>query len=296
MQKIVPHLWYDKEAKEAAQFYVSVFGGDSAVINVSTIRNTPSGDCDIVSFRLRGYEFMAISAGPYFTFNPSISFHVRCRTKDDVDALFEKLSKDGTVLMPLDSYPFSERFAWVQDRYGLSWQLIYPREQPIAQPIVPAFLFVKDVAGKAEAAVQHWVSVLPDSKIDSVVRYGKDAAPDKEGTVLQASFSLCGQEFAAMDSAHPGHAFSFNEAVSLIVKCDTQEEIDRYWKALSAVPEAEQCGWLKDQFGVSWQVTPVALDEMMKTSDPKKLDRVTQAFLKMKKFDIAELKKAAEGT
>ena len=294
MQKIVPNLWYDKEAKEAAEFYVSVFGQDSKITNVSTLHDTPSGDCDLVSFRLRGYEFMAISAGPLFTFNPAVSFHVKCKTKDEVDPLFERLSKDGKVLMPLDAYPFSERFAWVQDRYGLSWQLIYVGDQPISQAIMPAVMFVGDVCGKAEDAVKFWTSVFPQSKTNMMMRYPAGAKPDKEGTIQYASFALCGQEFGAMDSAHE-HKFQFNEAISFIVKCDDQAEIDRYWKALSAVPESEQCGWLKDRFGVSWQIVPTAMDEMLRTKDEKKLDRVTQALLKMKKFDIAELEKAAEG-
>ncbi len=294
MQKIVPNLWYDKEAKEAAEFYVSVFGQDSKITNVSTLHDTPSGDCDLVSFRLRGYEFMAISAGPLFTFNPAVSFHVKCKTKDEVDPLFERLSKDGKVLMPLDAYPFSERFAWVQDRYGLSWQLIYVGDQPIRQAIMPAVMFVGDVCGKAEDAVKFWTSVFPQSKTNMMMRYPAGAKPDKEGTIQYASFALSGQEFGAMDSAHE-HKFQFNEAISFIVKCDDQAEIDRYWKALSAVPESEQCGWLKDRFGVSWQIVPTAMDEMLRTKDEKKLDRVTQALLKMKKFDIAELEKAAEG-
>jgi len=97
-----------------------------------------------------------------------------------------------------------------------------------------------------------------------------------------------------MDSAHE-HTFGFNEAISFIVDCNTQEEIDYYWVKLSAVPEAEQCGWLKDKYGLSWQIVPTAMDEMMRDKDEKKLARVTEAFLNMKKFDLEELKKAYEG-
>lgn len=153
MQKITPHLWFDKEAKEAADFYVSVFSGrgKAKIKNLTTIHNTPSGSVDVVTFELLGQEFMAISAGPLFKFNESVSF---------------------------------------------------------------------------------------------------------------------------------------------MVYCDTQEEIDYYWEKLSAVPEAEQCGWLKDKYGLSWQVVPTALGEMMKGQDEKKTARVTEAFLKMKKFDIKALKRA----
>jgi len=152
-QKIVPHLWYDKEAKEAAEFYCSVFP-DSKITNVTTLHDTPSGDADIISFTLSGQPFMAISAGPLFKFNESISF---------------------------------------------------------------------------------------------------------------------------------------------MVYCDTQDEIDHYWNKLSAVPEAEQCGWLKDRFGLSWQIVPTAMEKMMADGDPERMTRVTQAFLKMKKFDVAELERAYEG-
>ncbi|MEW6586541.1 MAG: VOC family protein [Nitrospirota bacterium] len=153
MLKITPHLWFDKEAREAAEFYVSVFPG-SKVTSVTTLHNTPSGECDVVSFELSGQPFMAISAGPYF---------------------------------------------------------------------------------------------------------------------------------------------KFNEAVSFIVHCDTQEEIDYYWDKLSAVPEAEQCGWLKDKYGLSWQIVPYVMDEMMKDKDETKVARLTEAFLKMKKFDIDKLERAYKG-
>ena len=119
IQKIIPHLWFDKEAREAAEFYASIIP-NSKVTNVATIRNTPSGDCDVVSFELSGQPFMAISAGPFFKFNPSISFHVKCKTKEEVDAVWAKLSEGGKVLMELGAYPFSERYGWVEDRYGLS--------------------------------------------------------------------------------------------------------------------------------------------------------------------------------
>jgi predicted 3-demethylubiquinone-9 3-methyltransferase (glyoxalase superfamily) len=152
-QKITPHLWFDKEARAAAEFYTAVFP-NSGITNVTTLHNTPSGDCDIVSFELSGQPFMAISAGPRFKFNESISF------------------------------------------------MIY---------------------------------------------------------------------------------------------CDTQEEIDYYWQKLSAVPEAEQCGWLKDKYGLSWQVVPSELDDMMTRGSEDQIARVTQAFLEMKKFDLAKLRQAFNG-
>lgn len=300
MQTITPHLWFDNEAKEAAEFYSSLFP-NSHVTNITTIHNTPSGDTDIVSFDLAGQSIMAISAGPLFKFNPSVSFIVNFdpsrdkRARETLDAVWEKLSDGGTALMPLDTYPFSERYGWVQDKYGLSWQLILSNPEGEERPvIVPSLMFVGDVCGKAEAAIKFYVSVFKNSRRGIVARYPKGMEPDQEGTIMFADFMLEGQWFAAMDSAHE-HNFAFNEAISFMVYCDTQEEIDYYWDKLSAVPEAEQCGWLKDTYGLSWQIVPTAMDEMMAQGTKEQIDRVTQAFLKMKKFDLAELQKAYEG-
>ena len=293
MEKIRPHLWFDSEAVEAAELYSSTFP-DSRITNVTTLHDTPSGDADVVSFELFGQPFMAISAGPLFRFTPAVSFLVSCSTKKEVDALWKEFSQGGTALMPLDSYPFSEHYGWTEDRFGLSWQIMYVGEREPAQRITPTLLFVGDVCGKAEEAIDFYTSVFPGSGIGEVHRYGIDEPPDAEGTVKHATFRLAGQEFAAMDSAL-AHGFTFNEAISFIVSCDSQEEIDHYWSSLSAVPEAEQCGWLKDRYGLSWQVAPSSMDEMLRTGTKEQIDRVTEAFLQMKKFDIAALEKAYEG-
>jgi predicted 3-demethylubiquinone-9 3-methyltransferase (glyoxalase superfamily) len=299
MQKITPHLWFDKEAKEAAELYTSLFP-NSKITNVSTIHDTPSGDCDIVSFELSGQPFMAISAGPLFKFNPSVSFHVKCATFEEVDMLWEKLSQGGMVLMELGEYPFSKRYGWLADKYGVSWQIVHTPEQDIKQKIIPVVMFVGEMVGRGEEAVNFYTSIFSEansklsSKVKMALHYGKGEEPDKEGSLKYASFELLGQEFGLMDSAHE-HKFAFNEATSFIIPCDTQEEIDYFWEKLSADPKAEQCGWLKDKFGFSWQVSPVAMDEMMKNGTPEQIDRVTKAFLLMKKFDIAKLQEAYEG-
>jgi predicted 3-demethylubiquinone-9 3-methyltransferase (glyoxalase superfamily) len=300
MQKITPHLWFDKEAKEAAEFYNSLFP-NSKINNITTLHDTPSGDCEVVSFELSGQPFMAISAGPLFKFNPSVSFIVHYDpsrergAREKLDALWEKLIRGGTAFMPLQEYPFSKRYGWVQDKYGLSWQLILSNPEGEERPfIVPSLMFVGNVCGKAEEAINFYTSVFENSRRGIVARYGAGQAPDKEGTIMFADFMLSGKWFAAMDSARM-HDFAFNEAISLMVYCDTQEEIDYYWEKLSAVPEAEQCGWLKDKYGLSWQIVPTVMDEMMKDKDKKKLARITEAFLKMKKFDVAALKRAYKG-
>lgn len=288
--KITPHLWFDEEAREAAEFYTSVFK-DSKIKDTSTIHNTPSGSVDIVTIELSGQEFTLISAGPLFKFNPSVSFLVACKTKGEVDALWEKLSKGGVALIELGEYPFSEKYGWVQDKYGLSWQVMSMGDREMRQKITPTLMFVGKQSGRAEEAITFYASIFHNARVGDVDRYGKGEEPDTEGTVKHAAFTLEGQDFAAMDSAR-AHNFAFNEAISLMVNCDTQEEIDYYWGRLSAVPEAEQCGWLKDKYGLSWQIVPTAMDEMLKDKDERKIARVTEAFLKMKKFDIAELRRA----
>lgn len=301
MQKIVPHLWFDTQAKEAAEFYVSVFGKDSKVTNITTLPDTPSGDCDVVSFTLREQPFMAISAGPLFKINPSVSFFVNfdpsrdSDAKEQLDAMWAKLTEGGKILMPLQEYPFSKWYGWVEDKYGVSWQLILTDPEGDERPeIVPALLFVGDSYGKAEEAMNFYLSVFKDSKKGILAHYGPGQEPNKEGTVMFADFKLLDTWFAAMDGGGT-HEFAFNEAVSFIVRCDNQTDIDYYWEKLSAVPESEQCGWCKDKFGVSWQVTPKAADEMMEKGTPEQIQRVTKAFLAMKKFNIADLEKAFAG-
>ncbi|MBI5473816.1 MAG: VOC family protein [Ignavibacteriae bacterium] len=309
-QHITPHLWFDKEAKEAAQFYCSLFPA-SQITNITTLHDTPTGDCDVVSFRLAEHPFMAISAGPMFKFNPSISFMVNfdpSRNKDarkSLDAMWEKLSHGGTALMPLDKYPFSEHYGWVQDKYGLSWQLILSNPNGEERPfIVPSLMFVGDMCGKAEEASDYYLSVFSakggsasggkNAKRGIIARYPKGLEPDKEGTIMFTDFMIENQWFAAMDSARE-HNFAFNEAISLMVPCDTQQEIDYYWSKLSAVPQAEQCGWCKDKYGLSWQITSAAMNDMMRNGTKEQIARVVQAFMPMKKFSIAELQKAYAG-
>ncbi|MES2559288.1 MAG: VOC family protein [Bacteroidota bacterium] len=304
MQKIIPHLWFDTQAVEAAAFYTSVFP-HSKVTHKSIIRNTPSGDCDIVSFELWNKEFMAISAGPLFTFNPSISFMVNFdpllfgtsvdKHTDALKALddtWDKLLEGGKVLMELGEYPFSKRYGWLQDKFGVSWQLIYTDPMEESRPsIIPSLMFTGNRCGKAEEARAFYLSVFKNSQPGSIHKYTEGMEPDKEGTVMFSDFRLVDTWFAVMDSAHE-HGFDFNESISFMITCNDQEEIDYYWEKLSAVPEAEQCGWLKDKYGVSWQITSAEMEWMMQTGTQEQIDRITEAFLPMKKIEIAKVKKA----
>jgi predicted 3-demethylubiquinone-9 3-methyltransferase (glyoxalase superfamily) len=288
MNKIAAHLWFDTQAAEAAQFYCKVFGGTMKGDN--TIEDTPSGNARLVSFSLPGLDFMAISAGPYFQLNPSISFMVDCETKEEVDSLYNQLKVDGKPLMELGEYPFCERYGWIQDKFGVSWQLLFAGVGQSKQKIRPSIMFIGDHNGQASEAVDFYTSVFPNSQVQIKNEYGEGNPANSPNNLSYAGFTLNHQYFAAMDGGI-NHDYKLNEAISLVMSCEDQKELDKYWEALSAVPESEQCGWLKDKFGVSWQIVPTAMNKMLSSGDKDAVKRVTQAFLKMKKFDIAELER-----
>ncbi len=298
-QKIVPSLWFDNQAEEAAKLYTSLFKNSRIKESLRyseagrDIHRQEPGKLMTVDYELDGFKFTALNGGPEFKFNPSISFFANCESKEEVDALWDELSQDGSVLMPLGAYPFSDRYGWLADRYGLSWQ-IYLAWEPPATSITPSLMFVGDRAGQAEEAIGFYTSVFPGSEVGEAFHYTKDQEPDKEGTIAFGPFKLFGQDFTAMDSAQD-HQFTFNEAISFIVNCKDQAEVDHYWNKLSAVPESEVCGWLKDKYGVSWQIVPTVLYDLLKDPDRASADRAMEAMLKMKKLDVAELKAAARG-
>lgn len=293
MQKIVPHLWFDKEAKEATLFYISLFD-NSRLINSTVIGDTPSGNAEMISFELAGQQFSAISAGPYFKLNPSISFMVACSTVDEINEKWKALSSGGSELMPLGEYPFSKWYGWIQDRFGVSWQLMLVEEAGHMQKITPNLLFSQGACGKAEEAVQFYTEVFENSQIKLMSKYAQGEANTPKAKVNYASYTLLGMDFSAMDNGFDVD-FTFNEAFSLMVICKDQAEIDYYWDKLSAVPEAEQCGWIKDKFGVSWQIVPENLDDVLFNGSEDEARRVTAEFLKMKKFDLEALEKARVG-
>ena len=301
-QRIIPNLWFDNQAEEAAKLYTSIFKNSNVgrVTRASKagfeIHHLPEGSVMNIEFEIEGMRFIGINGGPLFKFNPSISFLVACRKIEEVEELWSRLSQGGgPALMELGSYPFSLRYGWTQDKYGLSWQIMFMGDREIKQSIIPTLMFVGSQSGRAEEAINLYKSIFDDSSIDYVMRYEKGEEPDKEGTIKHAGFILGGQEFAAMDSAKK-HEFGFNEAISLMVECDNQEEIDYYWGKLTSEGGQESvCGWLKDRFGVSWQVAPGILADMLNDPDKQKVERVTNAFLKMKKFDLEELRKAYRG-
>lgn len=283
MQKITPYLWFNNCAEEAMAFYVSAFD-DARILSVTRYADGPSkGKVLNGAFELAGQQFMALDGDPAFSFTPAISFFVNCATEAEIDALWARLSDGGSVMMPLQAYPFSAKFGWVADKFGVSWQLSLA---PRAQKITPFLMFVRDQHGRAEEAMRLYTSLFANSGIDAITHEG--------ATVQHALFHLSGQEFMASDGGL-GHDFTFTEAISFFVQVSTQEELDHFWDQLSADPSAEQCGWLKDKYGVSWQIVPSLLNELMSTPDAARSGRVMQALLGMKKLDMAGLQAAWDG-
>ena len=298
MQKIIPFLWYDNNAEEAVHFYTSVF--DNSKILSITRYNEDSAKATgqkansamTIGFQLEGQNFTALNGGPHFKLNQSTSFFVYCESDSKIENVFKKLSDGGQVIFPLDKYDWSPKYAWVMDKFGLSWQLDVDKiNNP--QKIVPAFLFVNDKVLKVKEAVNYYSTVFPDSKIMMEWPYDKSAGlPD--GTLLFAQFKLSDYLFNAM-SGMGEHKFDFNEAFSFVVNCKDQEEVDYYWNKLTADGGVEsQCSWLKDKFGISWQIVPTRMIELLSDADPVKSQKIMMAMLNMKKIIISDLEKAYE--
>jgi len=296
---IIPCLWFDDQGSQAADFYASLFP-ESEILSTThygregfEIHGRPEGSVMSVTFRLAGQEFLALNGGPHFTFTPAVSFFVACESEAEVDALWAALGAGGAVLMEPGKYEWSGKYGWLTDRYGLSWQIALGGLAGTGQRITPSLLFTGAQCGRAEAAMKRYVSAFEGARVDEI-QYTDSGNGAPERLVRYARFTLAGHDFMAMDSAAP-HEFTFNEAVSFQVMCEGQAEIDHFWAGLGEGGQPGQCGWLKDEFGVSWQIVPTALPRLLRTGDGPAAARVTKAFLKMKKFDIAELERAYQG-
>lgn len=282
-QKITPFLWFDHQAEEAAGFYTSVFR------NSKIDRVVHFGEqVGVVDFSLDGQAFNAMNAGPAFQLNPTISFFVVCETEAETDEVWGRLLEGGKVLVRLDKYPWSEKYGWVQDRFGLSWQISLGKMEDTGQKFTPSLLFSGVQSGRAEEALHFYASVFSPSSITGILHYGA-GGEGREGTVNHAQFSLCGQTFMAMDDSMESPD-SFNEALSFVVDCEDQKEVDYFWDSLLAGGGQESmCGWLKDRFGVSWQVIPRALPKLLSDPDPEKAQRASAAMMKMRKIEVDKL-------
>jgi predicted 3-demethylubiquinone-9 3-methyltransferase (glyoxalase superfamily) len=295
MQRITPFLWFDNNAEEAMRFYVSVFAQSEIV----QIERYPDESLDehftgmrgkVISgtFALNGHRFMCLDGGPQFHFNPSISLFCTFQEQAAIKAVWEQLIDGGKTLMEFQAYPWAKLYGWLQDRYGVTWQLSLSDHRQTPQFITPHLLFTNEHAGKAQAAMRFYTSLFENSGIDALSEY---AAGDEDpaGFVKLARFHLGDDHFQAADSSAP-HQFTFNEAISLFVSCKDQAEIDRLWDAFTADGGQEsQCGWCKDRFGVSWQVIPESMNQLLSASPA-----AIQAMMQMQKIDIATLEQAGK--
>lgn len=284
VEKITPFLWFDNQAEEAARYYASVFG------NSLPGPITRNGDAVlVVRFSLDGQTFDALNGGPQFRFNPSVSFFVMCETGAETDAVWQKLADGGMVMMALQSYPWSEKYGWVQDRFGLSWQVSQGKLSDVGQKFTPTLLFTGSQRGRGEEAVHFYTSLFPDASLDGLSHY-KAGGAGPEGSLEHAQFRLFGQTFMAMDNPMAEPQFSFNEAVSFVVHCADQQEVDFFWEKLTADGgEESMCGWLKDKFGVSWQIVPDVLPRLLSDPDPAVARRAMSAMMQMRKIEIDKL-------
>lgn len=300
MQKIVPNIWCNRNAEDVARFYASVFP-DSEWRVASRYPDTDlpdfqkdfAGDVLTIDMTIAGTDVALINADDMGKPNPAISFMVNVdplfyegsvdRAREALDELWVRLAEGGTVLMPLDAYPFSARYGWVQDRFGFSWQLMLTDPEGDPRPfLLPALLFAGPAQNLAETAVDRYVSVFDDAALGARVHYAQQTGPASAGAVQFSDFRIGDQWIVAMDSGVP-QDFTFGYGTSLEVRCDDQAEIDRYWEGLSHDPDAEACGWLRDFAGLNWQIVPKDMEELMK--HPGAYGRM----LEMKKIIIAEL-------
>ena len=293
MSKISPCLWFNGSAGDAAAAYTSLLPNSRIVqtTRATTGLPIPAGEILLVDFEIDGQSMQALNGGPEFQVNPSISFFVQLQDEAEVRRIATALGEGGKFLMELGTYAWSGAYAWVQDRFGVSWQVMLVDKKP-ATTLVPCLMFAGAQNGRAFSAMEVWTSLFASSRIDSVERYAEGEGPT--GTVKHGRFTLAGQPFVAMDS-HMAHDVGFSEGVSLSILCDDQEEVDRLWAALCDGGAPSQCGWLQDRFGVSWQIVPRRMVELQDKGDDDANARMFQAMMPMARLDIAALEKAYWG-
>lgn len=279
-KQITPCIWYNNQAKEAASLYCSVF--EKSKITAESPY--------VTEIEASGQKIILLDGGPQYKPNASISFYYNCENEKELELIWNAFAREGKVMMPLDKYPWSDRYGWISDKFGVSWQLALGKTGAAGQKITPSLLFTGEEYGRADEAIQLYSSIFENVEVDGILRFGANEAPDVEGKVKHAQIAIDGQVFMIAESAGQ-HNFTFSEGVSFTVYCETQEEIDHYWYKLTENGEESMCGWLKDKFGVSWQIIPTMLGKIM--SDPAKAGKAAQAFMSMRKLNIEQIVEAS---
>lgn len=289
-QKITPYLWFNGQAKEATELYTSIFP-DSAIGEIQYQGDQPF----IIPFSLSGESFTAFNGGPFATFNPSISFYVVCESEAEIDQAWAKLIVGGKALMGLNEYPWSKKYGWLEDQFGVSWQLTLGKVADVGQKVSPLLMFTGAQHGRVEEAIELYTSIFENSKVNLISRYEEGEGDPAVGTIKHSQFEIEGYVMMAMESSHM-HGFAFNESISFVVQCQGQEEVDYFWDKLKANGGEEMmCGWLKDPFGIAWQIIPDRLMELLFDPDPERALRASGVMMRMRKIDVAALEKAADG-
>lgn len=297
-QKIVPNIWFAGNAGEAGEFYTTALPRTSAHVAMHYPDELPDfqkgleGEPVIVDLDVAGFRITMINSDDTVRPTPSISFMLNFdplmfdgdadAARTALDETWAALSDGGQALMPLGEYPFSPHYGWVQDRFGVSWQLMLTDPTGDPRPfVITQIMFSGDVQDRAREAVDLYLSLFDDTAYGTVVAYEQASGTAAAGSIMFGEFRIGEQWFSFMDS-NVRHEFGFTPGVSLEIRCADQAEIDHFWNVLSAVPDAEQCGWLVDRYGVSWQVVPENMDELL--AKPGAYQRM----LGMKKLVIAE--------
>ncbi len=296
MQKISPCLWFTDDASEAAKLYTSIF--KNSKIHKTTyysassakVSGMPEGSVLTVDFQIAGLQVQALRGGPYFKHTPATSLFVTCGSADELDSIYKKLSPGGETQMELGEYPFSKRYAFFSDKYGVHWQLFL--EEGAAQKITPCIIFGGDKQGLGAKAVPFYCELFKESQVIVDKRYGKNEG-GLEGSIMHARVSFFGSEMVIMDAGQNA-PLPLTGAISFTVLCKNQDEVDYFWNTIAKSGKEIQCGWIEDQFGVSWQIVPEGTDELVFGPDKAAAERANEAMLKMKKLNINELRKAYE--
>lgn len=270
-------LWFDGKAAEAAAFHCKTFPNSKII----------QSDEFVTHYDINGYRFTALNGGPQYKMTPAVSYFVYCGSDEEIERLYKLLKQGGRVLMPLGTYPWTSKYAWVQDKFGVSWQLDID-DIKVPQKVVPSLLFTDKKYALIQEAFDHYDVVFETMFLTSLPYPINAGAP--LGTHQFAQFKLNDTVFNAM-SNNSKHDFDFTPGNSFVIECESQEEIDECWDQLIEGGEGSKCGWLVDKYGISWQVIPSQLDQLM--SNPDTAQAVMGKMLEMEKIDINVLQEVA---
>lgn len=277
---IIPAFWCNGTMAEQARAYAALFPG-ATIDGQEPAAWAP--DAPGATLALDGCPVQLIDGGPMYAPTPAISLFVQRADEAGVRALWDALAEGGAVLIPLEAWPWARLYGWVQDRWGVSWQVNLGPVAEVGQAVLPYLTFVGAAAGKVRAALDLYARAFPDLTVDGIHDHD-GSGPDPAGTVMHAQVRLRGGTMMLSDSAH-AHAWGFTPGTSLSVLCADQAQVDRLWDLFLDGGQPSRCGWLTDAFGLSWQIVPQVLHDIMTTGTRDQKARAVAAFLPMDRLD-----------